>query len=259
VAIARPARGSEPFVEIISAPGVVAGFLARPGDCAVVRAEQGCQVSIRLTSGDDAAVPEVSFTLEPLSGLSGAQVERVDAVTAPTQPTDAAASKFRLRGHLSRRGDVEAEAGVWVGGPSAPAAIEGLEIVGPLPNGVSVEFQPLVATRPQRWLDWAPQGVFAGTRGRALSLSGLRIRLTGFAAERFTLAADALFLGSPVISKRGREIELVSSAGADPLVGLRLDILSEPAALEAADATSHFASGTRAESRVRVFRAAVSQ
>jgi hypothetical protein len=116
-----------------------------------------------------------------------------------------------------------------------------------------------VATDPLRWLDWAPMGSFAGTRRRALSLAGLRLRLVGEGASRFVLSADALFLGSPVQSRRGREIELVGAVGGDPLVGLRLEVTpAESLASQAAIVAGVAVAEQRPESRIKVFRAASS-
>jgi hypothetical protein len=96
--------------------------------------------------------------------------------------------------------------------------------------------------------------VFAGSRGRNQPLLGLRLRLTGDLAHRFTINADTLFLGSPILTKRGREVECVSYAGRDPLVGFRFEICPErrlsvrpSVSIPERDAESP---------RVRVFRAA---
>ena len=164
------------------------------------------------------------------------------------EPLDA--PNVTLLAHVARRGDIEVGAGSWLAGPESPGAIEGVEIRAPQRPGLRIETQALVLTRPARWSDWAAQGVFVGSRGRALALGGLRLRLVGEEADRFSLAVDALFLGSPIVSKRGRELEFISAAGADPLVGLRLAVVPER--------TSHVSGAVdapRREPRVRVFRA----
>ena len=74
------------------------------------------------------------------------------------------------------------------------------------------------------WSPWVRSGGFAGTRGRALGLIGLRVRLSGPDDIGGLLRGDAVFLGSPVISESGRELEFASYAGADPMVGLRLTL-----------------------------------
>lgn len=269
VAVVRPAPGSEPFVEVISAPGVVNGFLSYPGECVIVRAEQSGRLSVKIMRQSAGASMDANFRLEPVLGAGKLGTENFGAEKASSpvlagqqvEPAFAgswsgAASRFKLLAHVSRRGDVEADAGDWIAGPNAPAAIEGLEIRGLSASGLGVEIQPLIATNPLRWLDWVPAGVFAGSRGRALSLAGVRIRLVGENASRHSIFAEALFLGSAIVSRRGREVELVGSAGGDPLVGLRLEIAPEGTSAIGNTAAANVAVQQRAEPRVRVFRAA---
>ncbi|WP_294532845.1 hypothetical protein [uncultured Rhodoblastus sp.] len=270
VSVALPASGSEPFIEVISAPGIVTGFLSRPGECLVVRAERSGLLSIKIRRQSPSASLDASFRLEPVF-IADAAVSTFaapnggSAIAAPlaqsfAQPLSRAggAAKFKLLAHVSRRGDVEVGAGEWVAGPQAPAAIEGIELRAAWASGLGIEVQPLVASNPPRWLDWAPAGVFAGSRGRSLALAGLRLRLVGDEAPRFLLSVDALFLGSPIVSRRGREIELVGAAAGDPLVGLRIDMAPEAVSV-AGDGFAREAafSPLRSEPRVRVFRAAV--
>lgn len=263
VAVACPAPGSEPFIEVISAPGVVSGFLARPGEALVVRVERPGELLIKLIRQSADSSFEATFRLEfVVAGDAAASSVTVGAsADARGQVANDVDGGLRLCAHVARRGDVEVSAAQWVAGPGAPAAIEGVEIRGALPGGVRIDTQVLVATNPPRWLDWAPAGVFAGTRGRAMPLAGVRLKLSGRFAERFVICADALFLGSAIVSKRGSEIELVGSGGADPLVGLRLDVAPAAPANIAHDA--HLSSAAvnsvileqRNEPRVRVFRA----
>ncbi len=257
IALLRPASGCEPFVEIMSAPGLVNGFLATPGDCAVIRAEQPARLALRIKGQGPEGSLEASFRVETISGTAGS----TSVGATPEIGADASGdSSFKLVAHVARRGDVAVDQGVWVAGPEAPAAIEAVGVRGLLPSGVGIELQPLIGTNPPRWLDWAPSGAFVGTRGRALPLVGLRLRLVGEQAEDCDLDIDALFLGSPIMSRRGREEDLIGPAGSDPLVGLRLGHIErreeqEPAApervLAEASPKEH-----RRESRIRVFRAA---
>lgn len=257
IALLRPVDGFESVVEILSAPGLVDGFLAAPGDCAVIRAEQSVQLALKIKGqGVDGSL-DASFRITP---VSGADVAANPPVPLQIGEDGAEESSFELVAHVARRGDVAVAAGVWVAGPDAPAAIEAVGIRGPLPSGVGIEIQPFVGTNPPRWLDWAPSGAFVGTRGRALPLVGLRMRLTGEQAARFLLSVDALFLGSPVVCRQGREIEIIGPAAGDPLVGLRLSLISEAVELDfgAQDQASpelHPVERHK-ESRIRVFRAA---
>jgi hypothetical protein len=273
VARVHPLAGNEPFIELISAPGTVSGFLSRPGEALVIRAERPGDLAVEVIRQSAHASFEATFRLEAVVSSEGSVAsddghESISGFESARDPAGAdPGNGLRLCAHVARRGDIEAPAAQWVAGPGAPAAIEGVEIRGALPPGVGVDVQVLVATNPPRWLDWAPAGVFAGTRGRAMPLAGLRLKLVGMAASRFTMRADALFLGAAIVSKQGREIELAGSGAADPLVGLRLDLvpaasvrLTAPARTEsearlAAAAADDVDFGRKSESRVRVFRA----
>jgi hypothetical protein len=262
VAVVRPAAESLAFVEVISAPGVAAGFLSFPGECLVVRAEKAGRLLVKIMRQSADASMEASFRLEPLVADS-----RAAANVPPSDPSQAAsvatmdvAAQLKLLAHVSRRGDVEVSAGEWAAGPQSPAAIEGLEIRGVATAGLQIELQPLLASNPPRWLDWVPQGGFAGSRGRSLALAGVRLRLTGREASRFVLSVDAVFLGSPIQSKRGREVELLAAPIGDPLVGLRLDIHPAAAAIaplsEARSAEAAAIAQRQSGAKVRIFRTA---
>jgi len=254
IALLRAASGCEPFVQIMSAPGLVNGFLAAPGDCAVIRAEQPARLALRIKGQGPEGSLDASFRVEAIPGAAGLGA-------LPENDADAAGnSSFKLVAHVARRGDVAVDPGAWVAGPDAPAAIEAVGVRGLLPPGVEIEIQPLIGTNPPRWLDWAPSGAFVGTRGRALPLVGLRLRLVGEQAESCDLSVDALFLGAPIMNRRGREMELIGPGGNDPLVGLRLGLVEgrerkEPAAEEPVAAEAALKE-LRKENRIRVFRAA---
>ncbi len=257
MAMLRSTDESEPFVEIMSAPGLVNGFLAGPGDCAVIRAERPARLELKIRGQGVEGSLDASFRMEPVWGPAArAGVAASQQIGAH----DAGDATFKLVAHVARRGDVAADSGAWIAGPEAPAAIEAVGIRGPLPSGVEIEIQPLVGTNPPRWLDWAPSGAFVGTRGRALPLAGLRMRLTGPQSAEGRLTVDALFLGSPITSQEGREVEIIGPAGNEPLVGLRVGLVIEADRQErAVHAPASVAAGPVGRpkgSRMRVFRAA---
>ncbi|QTL05815.1 hypothetical protein J5J86_11260 [Aquabacter sp. L1I39] len=193
---------------------------------------------------------EARLQLEPLVTLPGAgELEAPPARgRASASPVAGVESGLALTGHLSRRGDVKVGAGQWLGGPRQPLPIEGLQ-VSRVPRGVELEYQVLVGTRPAQWSPWVRAGEYAGTRGRALSLFGVRLRLGGEAAAR--IRAEALFLGAPVVSRAGRQVEFVGVSERDPLVGLSLAIdLAEEAGRAEPRRMAPEGAG-----RVRVFRA----
>jgi hypothetical protein len=265
-ALVRAAPGSEADIEIISAPGCAAGRLEQPGAALLVRAADHGQLQIAVKRKGSNGLLDAAFRLESVGSLSTGEKREAstrgsvaDLTRAPSSETGTvlAASASAAAGfiaHISRRGDVCVTLGQWAGGPEAPGRIEGLELCALGRPGVQAEVQVLGGAKEPQWSEWNGAGAFAGSRGRNQPLLGLRLRLTGDLAHRFVINADALFLGSPILNKRGREVECASHAGQDPLVGLRFEICPErrlsvrpSVALPERDAE---------QPRVRVFRAA---
>jgi hypothetical protein len=67
---------------------------------------------------------------------------------------------------------------------------------------------------------------FAGTRGRALPLTGVVLEMSGGAALNCQFLAEALFLSSPILRAVGQRVVLSGPTGREPLVGLRVSIQS---------------------------------
>ena len=261
----RAAPGSEADIEIISAPGCAAGRLEQPGAALLVRAAMQGKLQIGVKRKNPNGSLDAAFRLESVGSLSVIEkleadndglVARVEPARSPEidAVTDAEGSAEALFvAHISRRGDVCVAPSEWAAGPDAPGRIEGLELCALGKDGVHAELQVLAGTKEPKSSEWSAAGAFAGSRGRNQPLLGLRLRLTGDQAHRFTINAEALFLGSPILNRRGREIECVSHAGRDPLVGFRFEIRPERR-LSVRPAVS--LPGREAEPRVRVFRAA---
>jgi hypothetical protein len=250
-AVARlipPAEG----VTLLDMPGREDGLLLRPGDCVVVRAERPSELVVGLRRGSADGSLDASFRLEAIAVAEDAAASRATSVVAPVPVVAAPSAPRGFIAHVSRRGDVPFEQDVWVGGPDAPAAIEGLEIVGDSRPSV-LELQVLVGARPPRWSEWVGAQQFAGTRGQGLSLVGVRMRVAPEAS--LEVSAEALFLGALVESKRGRQIEFLSGSGIDPLVGLKVSLQSRQRIADDKPSPSFEAVARDREPRVRVFRA----
>ncbi|OYX70560.1 MAG: hypothetical protein B7Y95_15260 [Rhizobiales bacterium 32-66-11] len=205
---------AQQFVSIVSDPRVAGGVLSAPGAALVVR-----------------AVAQASLRLSVRAAEPGGSLE----------------ARITLEADLARRGDVRVGSGEWLGGPAAPLPIEGVAVAG-VPSSLGLEYQVRSGARKVQWSPWVPAGSFAGSRGRAMPLLGIRFRLGSSGAE---LRAEALFLGSPVVSRSGSEVELVGLSDLDPMVGLSLS-LTDAEVKYAGDVSSV----TRdAPAKVRVFRA----
>jgi len=139
---------------------------------------------------------------------------------APAQAED-----LQILGHLAGIGDVYVRGKEWLAGPSAPSRIEGISLAwGNKPSGLDIAYsvkaaQPLPISGRMVGL-----GTFAGTRGRALALTGMVLELSGEEASNYRFAVEALFLGSPVMRVTGQRIVLSGPTGREPLVGLRVSL-----------------------------------
>jgi hypothetical protein len=213
----------------IFAPGASAGRLSGPGACIVLHVEGPGLIRIGLRP----ATPNGS--IKAIIKLERLDLDNASTLLAPAFPTHdgsvmSGRPEFSLLAHIARRGDVDIAPGHWAGGPDAPARIEGLLIKPHTFDAVSLELQVLSLDAPG-WSTWCGSGTFMGTRRRSTPLIGVRARLVGPMAHSWTLAGEAMFLGSPLISREGQEIELSGNLGADPLVGLRLEVRAARAAV----------------------------
>ena len=259
VAAAAPAPGFEGVIQVISEPGSAEGRLERPGAVVLVRATDNGKLRIGVRRRSLNGSLDAAFKLESVGVSSDDKPAAVDAgaiALRPSSPTQSAIARNAngsegalFLAHVSRRGDVSVKANEWAGGPEAPGRIEGLELLGFGKEGLQAEAQVLFGGRDSIWSEWFGVGVFGGTRGRNQPLLGVRLRLIGDQAHHFIVHAEALFLGSPIVCQRGREVECVSQTRRDPLVGFRFEICSDRRA------SIRPAAGHDEQPRVRIFRA----
>jgi hypothetical protein len=107
-------------------------------------------------------------------------------VPAPAGPAEISA-------HVQRRGDVLGRVGDWIGDRGSKRWIEGFAIK---PEAeVSPEDIEYQAVLGRGWLSpWAEGGQFCGSRGMALPILGLRVRLRGAAAATHECVVAASFV-----------------------------------------------------------------
>jgi hypothetical protein len=260
----------EKHIEIISNPLDSESVLWAPGGCLVVRATRPGKLFIEVIPVDEQGSTAATVKVEMLSQgeISGARSASADIRTVVASGSRSkvasevasqidsqidsrvALDRLRIIGHVAGIGDVTARADEWVAGPTAPARIEGLSIVWPgKPDDLDIRYCVRLA-RPHavsgRMMEL---GAYAGTRGRALPIVGIRFEMSGSAAASFRLVSEAAFLGAPIARTSGKQIEMSGPTGREPLVGFRLrldeiDIPLQPVLTPAA----------RSQGRVRVFR-----
>jgi hypothetical protein len=100
--------------------------------------------------------------------------------------------------HIQVRGDVGAKFGEWLGEKGSKRWIEGFMLTPKPPIALEdVEYQAVLG---RGWLSpWVTGGQMCGSRGMALPILGLRMRLKGAAAEAYDCSYSATFIdGSEV-------------------------------------------------------------
>jgi hypothetical protein len=248
----------EKHIEIISNPLHSEAVLWQPGACLVVRAMQPGKLFVEVIPVDDDGSTAATVKVEMLSQgeTSGARLSpsatgaAVGTGYSPGAKSHIDLDRLKIIGHVAGIGDVTARADEWVAGPSAPARIEGLSIVWPgKPDDLDIRYCVKLARPHAVSGRMMGLGAYAGTRGRALPIVGIRLEMSGAAASSFRLVSEAAFLGAPIARTSGKQIEMSGPTGREPLVGfrLRLDEINIPLQPVLTPAA-------RSQGRVRVFR-----
>jgi hypothetical protein len=190
------------------------GWLAATGDAALVRIARG-PAQLLVTIYQAPNEPEAP-KLQVRQLIGGAEA------TGPQIIPPAAGEKMDVMAHIQAQGDVGARFGDWLGEPGGGNWIEGFAIAAP--DGIAPADFSYQAVLGRGWLSpWVEAGQYCGSRGMALPLLGLRVRLQGQAAERFELSCSASFIdggkAGPVASD-----ETCESVKLAPLEAMRLTL-----------------------------------
>lgn len=170
------------------------GWLNAEGDAALVRIKnKPSQVLVTIYQLEN--MPDASPKLKVQQLFEGTPAPHVSAPAPVAPPAVAASPKTGdVVAHIQTRGDVGSQFGNWLGEPNSKNWIEGFTITAP--EGVAAEDLTYQAVLGRGWLSpWVTAGEYCGSRGMALPLLGLRIRLTGKAAEQYEVSCSAAFIG----------------------------------------------------------------
>jgi GT2 family glycosyltransferase/glycosyltransferase involved in cell wall biosynthesis len=182
------------------------GWLTQPGDTVLLKVSG--PATILLTSYRSSQAP--ADTLE-------IQFSRVDGQQAAVAP------KFAIVAHIQGLGDQTFTGDDWAGAIGQNLWIEGFGIVPE--EGLAPEEIEYKGVAANGWeTPWFAGGALCGTRGQAMPLIGVGIRLRGAAAERFDCVYEASFVrGSRSGPARGGTVCRSDVIGA-PLEGFRLSL-----------------------------------
>ena len=172
------------------------GWLSGAGDAALVRVGRGparVLVTVYQALGAADAPPRLQVLRLIENAPAGA------AAPAALQPGSPASRLMRspppgsAMAHVQRQGDVSAPFGTWVGEAGSQRWIEGFAIAAPA--GVAAEDLTYQAVLGRGWLSpWSVSGQYCGSRGMALPVLGLRVRLSGAAAAMYDCRVSASFI-----------------------------------------------------------------
>ena len=199
-----------PGVRITPAPGVAGrseavsvstfredGWLN--GTAALVRVTDGAAqvlVTIYQHKGMDAAPRLQVLRLNGEPNAASAAVDSQQKVLAEAGPPP------EVVAHIQRMGDVGCALGDWLGVKGSGQWVEGFGL-GPT-NGVAPEDIEYQAVLGRNWLSpWVDGGKFCGSRGMALPLLGLKVRLKGAAAKAYTCSYSATFVDGSAVGPVG--------------------------------------------------------
>jgi len=257
-----PAPGHERQIQITTHPDSDPNTLWHPNTSLVVRASAAATLHVEVIATRANGSRVAAVKIEPIT--QGKAIEIAD-LSEPALPD---LRSIRVLGHVAGLGDVIVAADQWIAGPSAPSRIEGLAIEWPNQGGLQLRYAVKSGAQTGKMTE---AGGYAGTRGRAMPLTGLILELSGELSNSYQLTADAIFLSSPTMRVSGKSIVLSGPTGREPLVGLRLSVeqIEKRAAAQSSafsprqpgpgTEAAHSITKAPAAGRVRVFRSRVKQ
>lgn len=177
----------------------------------------------------------------PAEAAAGDGQQKGPASTVTGGGQGAVAQEPEIAAHIQMRGDVLARIGDWVGERGSQRWVEGFAVA---PRGEvhadEIEYQAVLG---RGWLSpWAEGGQFCGSRGMALPILGLRVRLRGAALATHSAEISASFTDGtqigPVAAGEPCEAASLAPLEAFQIVVRRLDEpAEEPAAMPSAPET----------------------
>jgi hypothetical protein len=172
------------------------GWMNGSDSAALIRVTEGPAQILVTVYQAPAAPPETAPRLQVMR-LGG---ERGAMVAAAAQPARGAVplADADIVAHVQRTGDMAGKIGEWAGTRGSRQWIEGYSLTPHEGIGESdIEYQAVLG---RGWLSpWIEGGKFCGSRGMALPLLGLKVRLKGNAAKTHECSCSATFVdGSSV-------------------------------------------------------------
>lgn len=184
------------------------GWLSAEGDATLVRVRKKPSqilVTIYQLPSEAQAAPRLQVRqLLAAEEMPGDVLPTAAQPAAAPAPVATATGEIHLVAHIQSRGDVGAAFGEWLGERGSNNWIEGFAVNAPA--GVLPANFTYQAVLGRGWLSpWVEAGQYCGSRGMALPLLGLRIRLGGEAAEQYDISYSASFVGGAIAGPVGND------------------------------------------------------
>jgi hypothetical protein len=225
--------GSPPVADAVTIRGFRDdGWLSGQGDAVLVRVAGGpanVLVTVYQAAGAAAESAPSVQVMKLLDTPGGTAAPRATAPAAQRAPqpagtrAPAAPEVMDVLAHVSGAGDVGARLGEWLGERGGKRWIEGFAVAPTqFVSAADLEYQAVLG---RGWMSpWVEGGQFCGSRGMALPLLGLRVRLRGDAAERFECWYSASFVDGTEVGPvaGGEPCEAESLAAVEAIrIGIR--------------------------------------
>ena len=169
------------------------GWMNGGDSAALVRISEGPAQILVTVYQAPAASPDAAPRLQVMRLGAGADGQAMMGAQATAGPGAAALADAEIIAHVQRTGDVPAKIGEWIGQRGSRLWIEGFSL-SPR-NGLKpadIEYQAVLG---RGWMSpWIEGGKFCGSRGMALPLLGLKLRLKGGAAKTHECSYSATFV-----------------------------------------------------------------
>jgi len=173
------------------------GWLSGDGDAALVRVSPGggqLLVTVYQSANGNEPPPrlQVLQLCAPASRIRQPPDATANVGSPPSLSAVGANARADIVAHVQRNGDIPARIGEWAGTRGSRLWMEGFAISPPEDvDPQDLEYQAVLG---RGWLSpWVRGGEYCGSRGMALPILGLRIRLVGEAAEQFSAMYSATF------------------------------------------------------------------
>ncbi len=204
------------------------GWLSGAGDSALIRVLNGpAQILITIYQPTGVADSAPKLRVLRLSDTSPAAEAAEAAAVAPARPVMILTEPHDIIAHVQRTGDVGRAFGEWVGTPGSQLAIEGFSLTAPkdLEPG-DLTYQAVLG---RGWLSpWAESGQFCGSRGMALPILGLKVKLSDAAAKLYDLRYSASFVDGTKLADLGSE-DSCETPSLAPLESMRIELTAKAA------------------------------